>query len=155
VRGAFALTSSARASWEEKKLERRLKEAEKLAAKGKFDESALVEVEKRIDKHVDDHDAWKEKEDKEIRKANEMLSVPAAPKKTLGNGKDSVEQKIEEHRAILNDIKSEKIEGERERIEKLEKKLEDKAHERKEKAEKKHSLDERAGNGKSNGTNGF
>jgi hypothetical protein len=128
LRGAFAISKSAKASWEEKKLDRRLMEAEKLASKGKLSEAAIIEVEKRIDQHVDKHDEIKIKEKKEEAKKTENTAFPS---RTQPKDDDSMEVKIKEHKAILEDIKTDKDEKEREKIERLEKKLEEKSKNRK------------------------
>ncbi|MBX4215903.1 hypothetical protein KW797_03065 [Candidatus Parcubacteria bacterium] len=54
IRGALARTPEARVAWEEKKIERRLKEAEVLALRGDFDEPKRKVIEKEFEKHSDD-----------------------------------------------------------------------------------------------------
>lgn len=132
IRGALSFTASAKAEWEIEKLERRLEEVERLAVEGKFDNEALAEMEKSIDKHVEDHDSWKEKEEKDRENAKAIVPAPLLPQKRTAD----IDEKIQEHKPILEDIKSKGNDDQKEKIERIEKKLEEKAN-RKEKNEEK------------------
>lgn len=125
IRGALSFSASSKAEWETKKLERRLEEAEKLVLEGRFDGEALAEMEKRIDRHFEDHDSWKEKDKKDKENAKSIVPAPLLPQKSEPVA--DIDEKAKEHRTILEDIKSKSDDDQREKIEKLERKLDEKA----------------------------
>lgn len=53
IKGAFTITPKAAAKWEEKKIENRLDEVERLVEKGEFDTQKRVQVEKEVEKNVE------------------------------------------------------------------------------------------------------
>lgn len=115
LRDAVYRAPEARASWEQKKAERRLEEAESLARAHKLDEPRRLELEKKFEKHSDDFNAA-------------LAKLPAASTSTAektGRAKREFDSAVSSRAEALDDIieKPDTPETEKEEIKKFKEKV--------------------------------
>ncbi|OGM97677.1 MAG: hypothetical protein A2735_03705 [Candidatus Yanofskybacteria bacterium RIFCSPHIGHO2_01_FULL_41_21] len=115
VRGWFAVSSEAQAKWDARRVERRLEEAEKLAAEGRLNAEMRAQIESRLDGHSKAFEDQTKKIETEqntnasleinsdfeasLKAHEQVLSRIAAEK---GNIRAEVESLLLEVRALLN-----------------------------------------------------